>query len=271
LRKLELTHLISSLELSMPSISVIIITKNEELHIRDCIKSVQGVANEVIVVDSKSDDKTVQIAESLGAKVTITEDWQGFGLQKNKALSLAKCDWVLSIDADERLTPDLAKEIQSVLINEPKEDGFLITRKSWYCGKLIHHSGWQNDKVLRLFRRGSAVFTDSRVHEKLNMLEDSNLKELGGLMLHYSFADYEEVLDKINRYSTLWATEQLSRGKKSTPSRAVLHGIGAFIKTYIFKLGFLDGFHGLTLAVSNAEGAYYKYIKLWHLGQKSQN
>jgi len=250
----------------MPTLSVVIITKNEESHIEDCIKSVQECAHEIIVVDSSSTDRTAEIAQALGAKVTITSDWQGFGIQKNKALSLATCDWVLSLDADERLSKELTLEIQKLLSSTPPSPSYLIERRSWYCGKLIKYSGWQNDKILRLFKRGFATFTNNPVHERLELLTPSKPLQLKGILDHYSFEDYDQVLEKINRYSTLWAHSQHSSGRKSSPAKALVHAISAFLKTYFFKLGFIDGFHGLTLAISNAEGAYYKYIKLWHLG-----
>ena len=119
----------------MPTLSVIIITKNEQTHIRDCIESVSRVADEIIVLDSLSTDQTAQIADSLGAKVSISDDWQGFGIQKNRALALAKSDWILSIDADERVTPELANEIESLLKSEPRGTCFYLSRKSWYCGR----------------------------------------------------------------------------------------------------------------------------------------
>jgi len=260
----------------MATLSVIIITKNEQSHIENCIKSVVGLADEIIVVDSQSTDRTAEIARSMGAKVSITTDWQGFGIQKNRALALSTSEWVLSLDADERVTPELALEIKSVLegkTGDPRETCYLINRQSWYCGRLIKHSGWQEDKILRLFKRGAAEFTNDKVHERIIRTQhasnsDTAFKEgrvLNGLMLHYSFSDFDQVLLKVNRYSSLWAEQQALQGRRSTPLKALVHGISAFCKAYIFKCGFLDGAHGLALALSNAEGAYYKYLKLWHL------
>ena len=252
----------------MPTLSVIIITKNEQSRIGDCIKSVQGFAHEIIVVDSSSTDQTVEIARSLGAKVTTTSNWEGFGIQKNKALSLATGEWVFSVDADERPSNELVQEIHALLSSTPSSTCYLIERRSWYCGKLIKYSGWQNDKILRLFKRGFATFTNDPVHERLELLSPSKPAQLKGILDHYRFEDFDQVLDKVNRYSTLWAQSQHSKGRKSSPSKALLHALSSFLKTYLLKLGFLDGLHGLALAISNAEGAYYKYIKLWHLGLK---
>jgi glycosyltransferase involved in cell wall biosynthesis len=250
----------------MTSLSVIIITKNEERHIGECIRSVQAVANEIIVLDSGSTDQTAIIAQSLGARVTTNPDWPGFGIQKNRALSMATCDWVLSIDADERLSEELRSQITQHLAEGVVHDGYLFHRLSWYCGKQMRYSGWQNDHILRLFKRGSASFTNDLVHEKLVFHSPSSSCALiPGVMEHFSFERFEQVIDKINRYSSLWAEERFAKGRRTHPLFALSHGLAAFLRTYIFQLGFLDGFHGLLLAISNAQGAYYKYIKLWHL------
>jgi len=269
----------------MPTLSVIIITKNEQTHIRDCIESVSRVADEIIVLDSLSTDQTAQIADSLGAKVSISDDWQGFGIQKNRALALAKSDWILSIDADERVTPELANEIESLLKSEPRGTCFYLSRKSWYCGRLIKHSGWQDDKILRLFKRGCAEFTNDRVHERIIRIEQTGAADmptqalpfapepstLKGELMHFSFTNFEQVLVKINRYSSLWAEQEAAKGRTASPLTALTHGLSAFLKTYLFQAGFLDGWHGLALAISNAQGTYYKYLKLWHLNQQTKS
>jgi len=273
----------------MSTLSVIIITKNEQAHIGECIQSVSGIADEIIVLDSQSTDQTPEIAKSLGAKVNTTTDWQGFGVQKNRALALATSQWVFSLDADERVTPELAQEIESVVHNRvdaahqnASDNYFYINRQSFYCGRLIKHSGWQDDQILRLFKRGTASFTNDRVHERIIKISTDHIDPhslqapreptasthksvLKGVLTHYSFSDFDQVLVKVNRYSSLWAEQQADAGRTATPFKAALHGLSAFVKTYIFKLGFLDGSHGFALAVSNAEGAYYKYLKLWHL------
>jgi glycosyltransferase involved in cell wall biosynthesis len=258
----------------MASLSVIIITKNEQHHIHDCILSVAHVANEVIVLDSQSSDQTVAIAQSLGALVITSADWSGFGVQKNRALSHATGDWVLSIDADERLSPELAQEIKALLEYEPNYNSYSMQRLSWYCGRLIKYSGWQDDRVIRLFKRGYAVFTNDLVHERLVASAtgqgDLISGQLQSSMMHYSFADFDQVLGKVNRYSSLWAEQQFKEGKTASFSDAILHAVAAFVKTYLIKRGFLDGVHGLALSLSNAQGAYYKYLKLWHLHFQAQ-
>lgn len=252
----------------MPSLSVIVITKNEGQNLGPCLESVVGLATEIVVVDSGSTDNTLDIARQHGAVLIQTPDWPGFGPQKNRALGAATGEWVLSLDADERLTPELAEEIRRVLAAPGSPICHALPRLSWYCGRFMEHSGWQPDYVDRLFRRGSARFTDAKVHERL--LPDGPTARLTGKLLHYSFRDFSSVLHKMDAYSTASAREAWARGKRASVLTAVGHGLWAFIRTYFFKAGFLDGSHGLALAISNAEGSYYRYLKLWLLEQEAQ-
>lgn len=246
-------------------LSVILITKNEEANLKDCLESI-SFANEIIVVDSQSSDKTVEIALSFGAKVENTKDWPGFGPQKNRALNLATQDWVLSIDADERVTPELKNEILEVINSTASADCYAIPRLSWYCGRFIKHSGWHPDYVERLFKRNSAKFSDHLVHERL--LPTGSVKKLQHHFLHYSFRNFSQVLQKIDSYSSASARQAIEKGKQSSVMKAVSHGLWAFFRTYFLRLGFLDGQQGLALAISNAEGTYYRYLKIWLLNQE---
>jgi glycosyltransferase involved in cell wall biosynthesis len=249
----------------MPTLSVILITRNEESNLDDCLASLEGVAQQIVVVDSNSTDRTLEIANNYGALMAYPTDWPGFGPQKNRALDLATGDWVLSLDADERLTPALKSEILTAMNHSALVDCFAIPRLSWYCGRFIRHSGWSPDYVERLFKRGTARFSDDLVHERL--IPNGTVAKLKNPMLHYSFMNYAQVLDKLNRYSSASAEQAFLRGKKSNPAKAVLHGMWAFIRTYILRAGFLDGPQGFALAVSNAHGTYYRYMKLWQLNQ----
>ena len=240
-------------------LSVTIITKNEEDAIADCLASVSW-ADEIIVLDSGSTDKTIEICKAHGANVHISREWPGFGPQKNLALSLASHDWVLSLDADERVSPSLRDEIQQVLNLNPQNTAFLIPRSSSYCGQFMHHSGWFPDYVLRLFPRLTAKFSDDIVHE--HVIFNGEVRTLKNPILHISYTNLEEVLDKTNRYSSDGAQMFAERGKKSSLSKAVLHSLWAFFRTYVLRLGFLDGRMGFILAVSNAETTYYRYLKL---------
>ena len=247
----------------MPTLSVILITRNEEANLADCLASLEGIAQQIVVVDTNSSDRTLDIAKSYGAVIAQPQDWPGFGPQKNRALDLATGEWVLSLDADERLTPALKSEIVTAIHHSAHVDCFAIPRLSWYCGRFIRHSGWNPDYVDRLFQRGSARFSDDLVHERL--LHSGQVAKLENPMLHYSFMNYSQVLQKIDRYSTASAEQAFAKGKTSTPLKAVLHGAWSFFRTYFLRAGFLDGPQGFTLAMSNAQGTYYRYIKLWHL------
>jgi glycosyltransferase involved in cell wall biosynthesis len=246
----------------MPTLSVILITKNEAANIRDCLNSV-SFADEIIVLDSGSTDSTVELCRSFTQQVFRNADWQGFGVQKNRALNQAQGEWILSIDADERVTPALRAEIQQI-IQHPMEVAFRIPRCSYYCGRWIKHSGWQPDYVTRLFRRDSARFSNDLVHEQVQLLS-GKIGTLQNPLLHYSFTSLEEVLDKINHYSSASAHTLKDKGQPSSLKKAIVHGLWTFVRTYFLKRGFLDGREGFLLAVSNAEGTYYRYLKLMYL------
>lgn len=250
----------------MASLSVIIITLNEGQNLGRCLESVAGLAQEIVVVDSGSRDDTLDIARRFDANIVQTPDWPGFGLQKNRALDAATSDWVLSLDADEHLTPELAAEIRTVLADPGAATCYALPRLSWYCGRYMQHSGWNPDYVDRLFKRGSARFSDAKVHERL--LPQGPVQKLKHTLLHYSFPDFSSVLKKIDAYSTASAEAAYAGGKRATVWSAVGHGLWAFIRTYFLKRGFLDGAQGLALAISNAEGSYYRYVKLWLLQQR---
>jgi glycosyltransferase involved in cell wall biosynthesis len=242
-------------------LSAILITRNEQANIRECLASV-AFARECIVVDSASTDDTPSIARELGAHVVQTRDWPGFGAQKNRALAEATQPWVLAIDADERVTPALRDEILAVIAADASSaPAYEMPRRSSYCGQYMKHSGWYPDRVTRLFRRGAARFSDDLVHERV--IVDGAVGRLRSDLLHQSFPDLESVLDKLNRYSSAGAERMRAGGKRASLSSAVLHGLWAFVRTYVLQRGFLDGRMGFVLAVSNAEGTYYRYLKLW--------
>ncbi len=241
-------------------LSVIVITKNEEQHIQRCLESVSW-ADEIIVLDSGSQDNTLALARAYTDKVFST-DWPGFGIQKQRALEKASGDWVLSIDADEYVTLELREQLQQAM-SQNDVDGMEIPRLSSYCGREIKHGGWWPDYVLRLFKREKGKFTAELVHERVEI--DGLIGQLSSPLLHEAFISPEEVLHKLNSYSTLSARKLHAAGKKASISQAIFKGLWTFIRTYFLQAAFLDGQHGLLLAISNAEGAYYKYVKLWAL------
>jgi len=251
----------------MPTLSAILITRNEEANLEDCLASLDGLATQIVVVDTQSTDRTLVIAQRYGALISSPTDWPGFGPQKNRALDLASEDWVFSLDADERLTPELRAEIKGVL-DKPQTDCYAIPRLSWYCGRFMRHSGWTPDYVDRLFKRGSARFSTDLVHERL--IPKGPVLRLKNQMLHYSFMNLAQVQEKMERYSTASAQQAFARGKTDSPLKAILHGAWSFFRTYILRAGFLDGPQGFSLALANAKGSYLRYIKLWRLIKKSK-
>src|SRR5574340_373531 len=222
--------------IQMAELSIILITKNEAANIRACLESVAW-ADEIIVVDSGSTDDTVAICKELGATVHV-HDWPGFGVQKNRALGYAAKDWVLSLDADERVTPELRAEIESVL-ETVRSDGYEIPRLSSFCGRFMRHSGWHPDFVLRLFRRDKGRFSDALVHESVQL--QGSIARLRQPLLHYSYRDFEDVLFKLNSYSSAASAMLQRKGKKGSLLQAIGHGLWAFIRTYFLRAGFLDG------------------------------
>lgn len=246
-------------------LSVIIITKNEAANIRACLESVAW-ADEIVVVDSGSSDDTVSICKALGAQVHETTDWPGFGKQKNRALSYATGEWVFSLDADERVTPELRSEIEAAVQNPHGHAAFRVPRLSSFCGRYMRHSGWYPDYVTRLFQRGAAKFSDDLVHERV--IVDGPEGSLRRPLLHDTFQNLEQLLEKINQYSTAGARALNQKNKTATLKKAVGHAVWAFLRTYVLRAGFLDGREGFMLAVSTAEGTYYRYVKLMLLNER---
>jgi glycosyltransferase involved in cell wall biosynthesis len=242
----------------MPQLSAIVIAYNEAANIGACLDTL-AFCDERIVVDSGSSDGTADIARGKGARVEF-HDWRGFGPQKNFALSLATGDWVLSIDADERVTPDLAGAIKAALA-DANADGFEIPRRSSFCGREMRHAGWFPDYVLRLFRRGKAKFDDAPVHERV--ICSGTVKRLGQPLIHHPVLKLEDALSRMDRYSTASAQALVASGRRVSFLAGIGHGLFTFLRVYILRLGFLDGAEGFLLAVANAEGSYYRYMKAW--------
>lgn len=247
----------------MPTFSVIIITKNEARNIEDCLKSVAW-ADEIIVVDSSSTDDTVALCRAYTDKILVTKDWPGYGAQKQRALDMATGDWVLSLDADERVTPKLKQEILSVVPSSTC-NGFEIPFVSEYCGKVIRFGDWWNDRQVVLFRRNKGRLTTSLIHERIDV--EGSIRKLKNPIYHLAFRDLHMVLKKMNDYSSRSAEQKHEQGKKGGLLEAISHGLWAFFRGYCLRLGFLDGKEGFLLAVSNAEGTYYRYLKLMYLNK----
>jgi glycosyltransferase involved in cell wall biosynthesis len=247
----------------MPRLSAIVIARNEARNIGECLDSL-AFCDEIVVVDSGSSDDTVQIAQGKGARV-VTNEFRGFGPQKNFALSLAGGEWVLSLDADERVSTELKDEILAALV-QPAADAFEMPRLSSFCGRPMRHSGWFPDYVLRLFRRGGAKFSDDLVHERV--VFDGKPARLRSPLIHHPVLRLEDALSRMDRYSTAGADMLVSSGRRVSFMTGILRGWWAFVRTYILRAGFLDGREGFLLAVANAEGTYYRYMKAWLKGRR---
>ena len=283
------------------TLSVVIITHNEEANIARTLASVQPLVSdgkgEIIVVDSGSTDRTVEIAKSYGAKVFV-EKWKGFAAQKNSAIDKAAGDWILSLDADEEADSLLVEEISWLLgafpawekngmpvgddpdsrelrdrgteigLDEDDLNGFLIPRKNYFLGRRIRHGGFWPDSKLRFFRRGSGKFQDQIVHETIATLGVTSSVQRGAL-LHHSYPTLADYLDHMNRYSSLGAEMLVARGPvRFSPFNIILRPLATFIYNYFFRLGFLDGREGLLLHLYHAVYVSWKYAKAWELSRR---
>ena len=250
----------------MNTLSVVIITFNEERNIKRCLDSVAPVADEIIVVDSHSTDATEAICDRYDVKF-FTQDWIGYIGQKNLANDLATCDLILSIDADEALSKELAESIQKIKNQDIESKAFSMNRLMNYCGKWIRHCGWYPDTKVRIFRRGQAEWTGKKVHETLSLAENAEIVHLDGDLLHYSYYSPEEHWRRIEKYALFSAEEMAESGKKTTLFKACTHAAWRFIRDFIFKGGFLDGRTGLTICKINARGVWLKYKTAIELAQ----
>ncbi len=249
------------------TLSVVIITYNEEANIGRTLESVQALVREgkgeIIVVDSESTDRTVEIAKSFGARVFI-EPWKGFARQKNSAIDKATGDWILSLDADEAVSPELVEELQDLLSEPSICTGYFIRRRNMFLGRWIKHGGYWPDPKLRLFRLGAAKFEDRLVHENLQVA--GNAGRLKHPLIHNSYPTMSEYIEHMNRYSSLGAEMAVAKGYRGIPFLDIaVRPALTFLYNYIFRLGFLDGREGLLLHLSHAAYVSWKYAKVWEL------
>ncbi|WP_018651694.1 glycosyltransferase family 2 protein [Actinobacillus capsulatus] len=248
----------------MPTLSVAMIVKNEAQDLAKCLETVQGWVNEIIVLDSGSNDETVQIAESFGAKVYVNSDWQGFGRQRQLAQQYVTCDYVLWLDADERVTPELKQSILQAVEKDEKNTVYQVSRLSEVFGKQIRHSGWYPDYVVRLYRPDFAQYGEELVHEKVHYPKNATVKKLSGDLLHFTYKDIYHYLVKSASYAKAWAIQRANAGKKASLLDGVIHALGCFVKMYLLRAGFLDGKQGFLLAVLSAHSTFVKYADLWN-------
>jgi len=251
------------------TISVVIISYNEEANIGRTLQSVMPLVcdskGEVILVDSGSTDRTIEVAKSFGAKVFV-EEWKGYARQKNSAIDKATGNWILSLDADEEIEPDLAAEIANLVIQDINQvSGYWIYRKNFFLKRWIKHGGFWPDPKLRLFRRGKAKFEDRLVHEDAK-LTDGNTSTLKHAIIHNSYPTFSDYIAHMNRYSSLGAEMAVAKGKRNfLVLDIVFRPLLTFIYNYFLRLGFLDGHEGFLLHVSHAVYVSWKYMKVWEL------
>ena len=250
----------------MNRLSVVIITKNEEKNIRRCLESVKW-ADEIIIVDSQSEDRTLEIAQEFNAKI-YSPEWRGYGPAKQDGVKHASYDWILSVDADEEVTSDLTQEIQSVLSSDNTKAGYYMPRKTNFLGKWINHSNWYPDYVLRLFNKQHGGFNDNVVHEAVEI--NGEIAYLKNDLLHYSYPHLDEYFRKFNIYTLMGAEELLKRGKKAGFFEICVKPTAAFIKHYFIKKGFLDGLEGFLISFLSAVAVMVKYAKLRELIRKQK-
>jgi glycosyltransferase involved in cell wall biosynthesis len=240
-------------------ISAVIITFNEEDRLPDALASLQGVADEIVVVDSYSTDHTPEIAKQAQA-IVYQNRFENYGQQKNFALQKAGYDWILNLDADERVSPELKKAIMELKEKKPPENvaAFAIKRKTFYLGRWIHHSGWYPDKKIRLFRKSGSVW-QGRIHERLQVTGD--VVPLPGAFLHFTYRDISDHVRRLNHYSNFLAEEMVRQKIKCLIPRLLILPPVTFFRHYVWRLGFLDGFAGLVIATVSSWGTAMKYFK----------
>ncbi|HKK20384.1 MAG TPA: glycosyltransferase family 2 protein [candidate division Zixibacteria bacterium] len=242
----------------MKPVSVVVISRDEERNIGRCLESV-GWADDIVLIDSQSQDRTVEIAQEHGARI-FSPVWRGYGAAKQEGVRQARCDWILSLDADEVVTPELTEEIKHVLSEEDPASGYYLPRRTQFLGRWIKHCGWYPDHILRLFDRAKGGFTDAVVHEKV--VVEGRTGYLKNDLLHYSYPSLEDYFRKYNRYTTLGAEEAYRRGSRAGWFDIVIKPYVAFLKHYIARQGFRDGLEGFLVSILSSSAVMVKYAKL---------
>jgi (heptosyl)LPS beta-1,4-glucosyltransferase len=246
-----------------PTLAVALIVKNEAKNLDACLKTVTDWVDEIVILDSGSTDETEKVARKYTEKFHVNKDWPGFGPQRRLAQEYVESDFVLWLDADERITDELKVSIQQAVEKNEPNTLYSICRLSWVFGRYIRHCGWYPDRVVRLYPTQLTQYDDSLVHEKVEISRDMNVKELSGDAIHYTYNDLHHYLVKSAGYAQAWAEQREKRGKKSSILEGMLHAIACFLKMYVFKAGFLDGKQGFLLSVLSAHSTLVKYADLW--------
>jgi len=246
------------------NISVTILTKNSAASLVECLTALEAFS-EVVIVDTGSTDETISIASGFRNVILYQHPFIGFGPMKNIAVDRASNDWILSVDSDEVVTTELVDELLSLKLDDNVV--YMMARDNYYHRRLIRGCGWENDRVERLFNRQSTGYNDKQVHEGLAMSGNLKTELLTGRLKHYPYDNASQLLHKMQHYSTLWAEDQRGR-KKASPLKALFYGVLTFLKSYLLKQGWRYGYEGLLISVSNANGVFYKYIKLYEVDRE---
>ncbi len=244
--------------------SVAIITKDEERNLPDCLKSV-SFADDIVVVDSDSTDRTVEIAKEFGCRVFV-EEWKGFALQKSSAVDKCRHEWVLLLDADERV-PDETREVILRVQQSPTADAYRFRRKNYLHGKWLRHSGYWPDWQIRLVNKTKGLF-QSAIHER--WITDGPVQDIDAAIEHYAFSNYSDMLKTLDDYSTIIARHLFESGRRANLLSPIYHGTGMFLKIYLLERGFLDGMDGLVTALTKAGGSFFKYAKLLEIQREKK-
>ena len=250
----------------MSKLSAVVVTLNEEANIADCLKTL-SFADEIVVVDSQSVDSTIELARKFTDKVYQVR-FEGYGKLKNNAAAKASCDWVLSIDADERVSPQLAEEIVEVVRKNKSHSGYLLPRRTLFLGRWMMRGGWYPGHVLRLFRKDKGAFNDVLVHECVTV--NGEVGKLKRDLLHYSDPDLKHYLSKLDKFTSLSAQSLYEKGRRAGIGDLLFRPAFMFLKMYFFKRGFLDGMPGLILSLLSAVHVLVKYVKLWEMWRTSR-
>ena len=243
-----------------PRLTAIVTSFNEEINIQECLESVLW-ADEILLVDSFSTDRTVEIARAMPSVQVVQHEYFGSAAQKNWAIDRAENPWVLIVDADERVTGELAREILALLERGPEADHFSIRRQNIFVDRIIRHSGWSTDKVVRLIRKGTVRYPNRRVHADIR--PQAVTPTLAAPLLHYTFRSFSQYLEKFHRYAEWGAAEAFRRGRSPGVIELCLRPAWRFFRMYVLQAGFLDGRHGFVLCALQAYGVFLKWAKVW--------
>jgi (heptosyl)LPS beta-1,4-glucosyltransferase len=250
-----------------PTVTAILIVKNEEKQLAACLETVKGWVDEILVYDAGSTDATEAIAGSFGARFIRDADWQGFGRQRQKAQEHVRTAWCLWLDADERISPELKTSIQAALEHSRPDTVYALPRLTWAYGRFIRHCGWYPDHCLRLYPTALTRFNAALVHEKLETKPHMRIQPLEGDLLHFSYEGLEHQLTKAAKYAAAWAEERAREGKRASLSQAIAHGIFSMLRMYVLRGGFRDARAGLLLSILGGYAAFAKYAALWSYSQ----